>query len=326
MKPLADRDPFKIGLIAIAAGVVIAGMVGLFTIIPFGKTTYTAMFAQSAGLKTGEEVQIAGVTVGKVTSVGLDGQHVKVGFTVSSGQHLGSRTTAAIKVATLLGTHMLAVDPAGSGSLSDNTIPLSATTVPFNLQDVLDKGTTNLERLDATKLSKLLTTMTSTLSPSSKDFAPALKGVVRLADVVSRRSNQIGGLLKAARSVSNQLSSSSTDLIALMKQTNLVVSEVTARRKAIHTLLVETTRLAKNVNGIIADTKADTGPALRSLNLALATLRSQDKSLRNVLTTMAPAVRYLANATGSAPYGYLYAPAPVLPPNDGIGCKLVKNC
>ena len=41
---------------------------------------------------------------------------------------------------------------------------------------------------------------------------------------------------------------------------------------------------------------------------------------------MAPAVRYLANATGIAPYGYLYVPAPVLPPNDGIGCKLVKNC
>ncbi len=326
MKPLADRDPFRIGLIAIAGGVLLACLVGLFTIIPFGKTTYSAIFAQSAGLKTGEEVQIAGVTVGKVTSVALDGQQVKVGFTVSKGQHLGNRTTAAIKVATLLGTHMLAVDPAGGGSLPGKTIPLASTTVPFNLQDVLDKGTTNLERLNADRLSKLLTTMTNTLSPSSKDFAPALKGVVRLADVVSKRSAQIGDLLTAARSVSNQLSASSTDLIALMRQTNLVVSEVTQRREAIHTLLVETTRLAKNVNGIIADTKADTGPALHSLNSALSTLRAQDKSLRHVLDTMAPAVRYLANATGIAPYGYLYAPAPVLPPNDGIGCKLVKNC
>lgn len=326
MKPLADRDPFKIGLAAILAGILLAAMIGVFTIIPFGKKTYSGFFEQSAGLKTGEEVQVAGVTVGKVTGVAIDGTRVKVDFTVSSGQHLGSRTTAAIKVATLLGTHLLALTPAGDGSLPDDTIPLTATTVPFNLQDVLDKGTTNLEQLDAGRLAKLLSTMTDTLSPSTNAVGPALQGVVRLSNVVAARSNQIGGLLAAARSVTNQLSSSSTDLLELMRQTNLVVSEVTARRQAIHTLLVETTRLATNVNGVIGDTKADTGPALHSLNLALQTLRNQDKQLRSVLDTMAPAVRYLANATGNGPYVYLYGKDPILPPDDGIACKLVNKC
>jgi len=326
MKPLASRDPFKLGLAAIAAGLVLALGVLLFTLIPFGKSTYTAVFAQSAGLQPKEDVQIAGVRVGEVRSVKLVGTTVHVSFTVSNGIHLGNQTTAAIKVATLLGTHLLAVDPKGSGSLPGDTVPLSATTVPFNLQDVLDQGSASLEQLDAKKLAKLLSTMSNTLSPSTEEVGPALKGVVRLADVVAARSGQIGDLLTAARHVSQQLSNSSTDLIALMKQTNLVVQEVTARRQAIHDLLVETTRLATNVNGVIDDTRADTAPALRSLNLALATLRSQDKTLRHVLDTMAPAVRYLANATGIGPYGYLYTHPPVLPPNDGIGCKLVKTC
>lgn len=326
MKPLADRDPFRIGIAAILAVVLLAALVGLFTVIPFGKKTYRGFFAQSAGLKTGEAVQIAGVTVGKVTGVAIDGERVKVDFTVSSGQRLGSRTTAAIKVATLLGTHMLAVTPAGDGSLPDNTIPLTATTVPFNLQDVLDKGTANLEQLDASRLAKLLSTMTTTLSPSADAIGPALRGVVRLSNVVAARSDQIGDLLTAARSVTDQLSSSSTDLLALMRQTDLVVSEVTARRRAIHTLLVETTRLATNVNSFIGDTRADTGPALHSLNLALQTLRRQDKALRSVLDTMAPAVRYLANATGNGPYVYLYGKDPILPPNDGVACKLVNKC
>lgn len=326
MKAMANRDPFKLGLGAIAAGVVLGLGVLLFTVIPFGKTTYTAVFEQSAGLLPKEDVQIAGVRVGQVTSVTLVGSAVHVGFTVDNGIRLGDQTTADIKVATLLGTHLLAVDPKGSGSLSENTIPESATTVPFNLQDVLDKGTANLERFDAKKLARLLSTVSDTLTPSTQDVGPALKGVVRLADVVSARSGQIGQLLTAARSVTGQLSNSSTDLIALMKQTNLVVSEVTARRQAIHSLLVETTRLATNLNGVIDDTRADTGPALHSLNLALATLRSQDKTLRHVLDTMAPAVRYLANATGMGPYGYLYAHPPVLPPNDGIGCTLAATC
>jgi phospholipid/cholesterol/gamma-HCH transport system substrate-binding protein len=326
MKSLESRDPFKLGLAAIAVGAVLGLLVLLLTVIPFGKHTYTAVLAQSAGLRPKEDVQVFGVRVGEVRSVELAGDRVKVSFTVKNDVHLGSRTTAAVKVATLLGTHILAVTPSGSGDLPDDTIPLARTSVPFNLQDVLDQGTHNLEQLDSSKLATLLTTMTKELSPSSDGVGPALEGVVRFSDAVASRSDQIGELLTAARSVTGQLSASSVDLIDLMKQTNLVVSEVTARRDAIHKLLVETTRLAGNVNAIIADTKADTQPALRALNGALAELRSQDKNLRGVLETMAPAVRYLANATGHGPYGNLYSKPPTLPPNDGIGCTFAGTC
>jgi len=324
MRSLDSINPFRLGLVAIAVGVLIAVGIELFTVIPFGKHTYTAVFAQSAGIRPKEDVQIAGIRVGEVRSVTLAGDVVHVSFTVDKDVHLGSRTTAAIKVATLLGTHFLAVTPKGSDDLPDDTIPKSATTVPFNLQDVLDKGVSSLQTLDAHKLSRLLTTMTRTLSPSTEEVGPALRGVVRLSDVIARRSDGIGKLLSAARKVTSQLSDSSTDLIDLMQQTNLVVTEITSRRHAIHRLLVETTTLSRNLNAVIKHTTADTGPALHSLNLALDELRRQNRTLGNVLDAMAPAARYLANATGSAPYGNLFTPSPVLPPNDGLGCTQLR--
>ena len=101
------------------------------------------------------------------------------------------------------------------------------------------------------------------------------------------------------------------------------MQEVTDRREAIHLLLVETARLAQNVNGIIGDTKADTGPALTALNGTLAALRAQDAKLRYVLDVMGPAARYLSNATGNGPYLnlYTYGGKGILPPNDGVGCS-----
>ncbi|WP_310963735.1 MlaD family protein [Nocardioides terrisoli] len=328
MKALANRDPFRLGLVTIAVGVVLGLGVLLISVIPFGKSTYTAVLEQSAGLRAKEDVQVSGVRVGEVRSVKLVGSAVHVTFTVDKGIHLGSRTTAAVKVATLLGTHLLAVTPEGSGNLPHDTIPISRTSVPFNLQDVLDQGTHRVEQLDSAKLAKLFSTMARELAPSTQQFGPALQGVVRLSDDVARRSDQFGALLKAARSVTGQLSASSGDLIGLMKQTDLVVSEVTARRAAIHRLLVEARRLAHNVNAVIGQTKADVHPALRALNGALAELHRQDGTLRHVLDTMAPAVRYIANASGNAPYGDLhtYNNAGIIPPNDGIGCKLAGNC
>ena len=331
MKALENRDPFKLGIVAIVIGLLFAVGVVVLSSLSFGKSTYIAYLAQSAGLKPKEDVQIAGVLVGAVKSVDLAGMGhcgpgtssttacVKVTFTVDSGVRLGAQTTAEVKVATLLGTHLLAVTPTGGGSLLGDQIPLAQTSVPFNLQDVLNKGAQTLQQIDAKQLATLLNTMTNELSPSTKIVGPALEGVVRLSTVVANRSGQIGDLLKAARSVTTQLSTSSADLIALMQQTNLVITEVTDRREAIHLLLVETAKLAQNVNAIITDTKADTGPALEALNGTLAQLRSQDATLRHVLDVMGPAARYLANATGNGPYVDLYTCGSVLPPNDAPG-------
>jgi phospholipid/cholesterol/gamma-HCH transport system substrate-binding protein len=325
MKALADRNPFRVGLVALAAGVVLGLVVLVVSVVPFGQRTYTAVLAQSAGLRAQEDVQVNGVRVGEVRSVELVGQAVHVRFTVDKDVHLGARTSAAVKVATLLGTHFLAVDPGGSGELADRTIPLERTSVPFNLQDVLDRGTARIQELDAPQLARMFSVLADQLAPSTDDLGPALSGVVRLSDAVAQRSDQFGDLLRGAQRVTRQLADGSADLVDLMKQTNLVVSEVTARRDAIHKLLVEASRRAGNVNAVIDSTRADVGPALAAINSALAELRRQDRTLRSVLRTMAPAARYVANATGNAPYGNLYAQPPVLPPNDA-SCRLLGSC
>lgn len=313
------RDPFKIGIAALTVGALLAAMVVVSTLVSFGTKSYTAVLEQTAGLRIGEDVQVHGVPVGSVKSIELDGAKVRVGFVMESDIELGDESTAAVRVATLLGTHYLAVDPAGSGEI--DTIPLSRTSVPFNLQDVLEKGTGNLQKLDPVLLAKALTETSKTLTATSQNIGPALEGIARLSEAVDSRSGQAGRLLTAARSVTDQLSDSSADIVGLMGQANLVLEEITSRRAAIHTLLVETTSLATSLDQIIARTKADMAPALRQLNEVLQTLRQQDATLKKVLDTMAPTVRYLANATGNGPWGDLWLQSPAIPPDD-LTCRL----
>jgi phospholipid/cholesterol/gamma-HCH transport system substrate-binding protein len=319
MKALSRRDPFRIGLVAIAVGAVIAVTIGLFTVVSFGSRSYTAVLEHTAGLRPGEDVEVYGVPVGEVKSIDLDGDVVTVRFVVKRSVELGTKSTAAVKVATLLGTHYLAVTPAGTGTL--DTIPLERTSVPFNLQDVLEKGTANLEKLDAELLARALTQASTTLSATNDEIGPALTGVARLSEAVQRRSEQTGELLTAARGVTGQLAASSPDILALMRQANLVVGEITERRAAIHTLLVETTTLASNLAAVIEETKQDMGPAFQQLNAVLETLREEDATLKDVLAKIAPTVRYFANATGNGAWGDLWLEDPALPPDD-VGCRL----
>ena len=318
MKPLVQRDPFKIGIIAIAVGVVIGLVILVLSVANFGSSSYSAVLEHTAGLRKGEDVQVHGVSVGRITSIELSDEHVVVEFVVDDDIDLGSDTTAEVKVATLLGTHYLDVDPQGSGSLADGRIPLERTSVPYNLQDVLEGTTENLEALDADTLAEALTAVSETLSASTGDVAPALTGVARLSEVVTTRSSQVQALLTAARSVTDQLSDSSDDIVGLMRQTNLVVSEVTARRDAIHRLLVETTGLSNALTAIVSQTKEDLQPALKDVNLALDSLNDEDEALKQVLDVMEPAVRYVANATGNGPYVDLYGHDPAIPADDAL--------
>jgi len=321
VKPLSERDPFKIGLVAIAVLALLGVGVVLLSQANFGKKTYSAMLAQSAGLRAGESVEVHGVVSGKVKDVEIVGTSVRVDFTVSQDIRLGSQTSAEVKVATLLGTHYLEVDPQGSGALAGNTIPQARTAVPYNLQDVLNEGSAKLEQLDPKVLSQALASAADVIGSSKDQIGPAIEGVAALSDVIQKRNSQVAELLKASRSVSDQLTKSSPDLVELMKQATLVLNEITSRRDAIHTMLVETTRLSKALTSVIDQTKTDLKPALASLDSAIKALNKQSSTLTTAIDNLAPAARYVSNALGNGPWLDLNIHAPMLPADDQL-CAL----
>lgn len=325
MKAMSDRDPFRTGLVAIAVLGVIGAAVIYLSVASFGTRSYTAVLEHTGGLRTGEDVQVHGVVKGEVTGIELVDEQVVVSFVLDGDIELGSRTEATVKVATLLGSHYLEVDPLGAGTLADDTIPVERTSVPYNLQDVLESGAGALEELDPELLAESLIVMADTLGASQEQVRPALEGVARLSELVAARSDQAGELLAAARSITDQLAASSEDIVTLMEQTNLVVSEVTSRREAIHRLLVETTELSRALRAVVESTRGRIAPGLRDLNDVIAFLNQQDEQLQHVLDVMAPAVRYVANAGGNGPWIDLYSDIPAVPADD-VACHMRGDC
>lgn len=303
MKMLLNRDhPFRIGIAAFVALGVFGAAVLVISVIPFGAHSYRAEFSHTAGLRAKEGVQIAGVEVGEVRSVKVDGNHVVVEFTVSDDIELGSQTRAEVKVGTLLGTHYLAITPRGEGDLSDDTIPIAHTSVPFNLQDVIDEGTKAVNQIDAVKISQALSVVADTLRTAGPRLKPAFNGIARLSRVITQRDGQIAELLEASRLISDQLSDGTSDLVQLMEQSNLVIGELVRRREAIRDLLRDITSITASINGILDDNEDDLRPMLEDLESVVGVLTARDEELREALHNLAVTSRYFANATGDGPF------------------------
>src|SRR5262249_20196671 len=132
---IRERNPVLVGLAGLAIVAVVALLAFFSGSLPVigGGTTYTADFTEAAGLRSGNEVRVAGVKVGSVTGVSLDGTHVKVTFKVKNAW-VGNASTAAIKIKTLLGEKYLAVDPLGTAAQNPGqAIPASRTTSPYDV-------------------------------------------------------------------------------------------------------------------------------------------------------------------------------------------------
>ena len=197
--PFRQRNPVPIGAISIAVILVLLVVAFRAQDMPLigGGDTYQAAFAESGGLKPNDEVRIAGVRVGKVTEVELDGNKVIATFKVKTPSKFGDETAAAIKVKTLLGAMFISLEPAGSGQLKeDTTIPVSRTTSPYNVVQAFSGLADRAERIDTDRLAKSIDTLAALTKDTPAAFQSTLQGLSRLSETVASRNDQIGELLR----------------------------------------------------------------------------------------------------------------------------------
>lgn len=320
----ADRSPRFVGTITVA--VVFAIVAALFVPSGFalGRESYHANLIQAGGLRSGEEVRVAGVPVGEVSAVRLVEDFVRVDFRIGKSVQLGPDTKAEVKVATLLGNHYLELRPAGEGTLLDRTIPIENTRVPFAIQDIVAAGGTALEKLDGKKLRDALRVLSDDFRDTPELTGKALDAIARLSDVIVSRRTDLDRLIRQANLVSSNLDQNGDVLVDLMRQASLILEEVTRRRDAIAELLADSQTLAVQLTGLVRDNKKTMGPLLANLNVVLATLRDNKAALEQIAILLGPAARYFANAAGNGPYMDVSGPNAIFP--DNLLCAPQQKC
>lgn len=272
---------------------------------------YQADFAHASGLKADDPVEISGMRVGTVDEVRINGTHVTVEFHTDDVR-LGDQTRAAIKTSSAVGERFLALAPAGSGELT--RVPMSRTSVPYDLTAALADVTTDTAELDVDQLAEALDAVSGTLSETPASFRDALTGVHQFATVVADRDEALGRLLADTSSVSDVLADRSTTIAALMEDGNDVLDELHDRRDAIHTLLVSTRGLSAQLTGALRENRAELRPALDQLDQVAALLNRHEESLNFLIDHLGGYARNLGEAVGGGPFFYGYV-ANLVPTN-----------
>ena len=107
----------------------------------FGGESYTvtADFPTTAGLKIGSSIEIAGVEVGRVTSIRLADYQARVVMSIRNGIKLTEDSIASIKTRGLIGEKFLQISPGGSERIIKPNGKITEVEPPIDLEELLSK-------------------------------------------------------------------------------------------------------------------------------------------------------------------------------------------
>ncbi|MDG3016159.1 MCE family protein [Speluncibacter jeojiensis] len=295
------RKPLMTGVLGIFIILIATLAAFSFKTLPFigAGPTYKAEFSEAAGLKKGSEVRVAGVKVGNVESVSLDGNKVLVSFRVQD-TWIGDQTRASIQIKTILGDKYLALDPQGTSLLdSSDPIPLNHTTSPYDVIEAFSDASKSLDKLDTAQLAQSFQVLSDSFAGTPADIHDALTGITRLSNTVASRDADLRKLFAATTDTSKILADRNKEFVDLLDKGGQLLDELNNRQRSISALLTGTEHLSQQLSGLVKDNEQQIGPALTQLQAVVDILKKNQANIDKAMVYGAPFYRLFNNSLGT---------------------------
>ncbi|MFG1702010.1 MlaD family protein [Nonomuraea sp. M3C6] len=312
LKSFRDRNKIAVGLVSVAtlAAILVAtflvGNLGLLE----GGYYMSGVFVDSGGVRTGNDVRVAGVRVGKVTEVRPDYAqgNVVVTWKVDSDVRLGRGTRADIALSNLLGGRYVKLTGAVSAPYIDQLpegwrrIPVNRTGVPTLINDAIKDATRLVERLDTDAVDDLLTELDKVDLAKRGRVTRLLKNIGDLSDTISESQPQLQRLLDNGTKIINVLEKKDKQLGRLIDAIEVMLRELRARRNELRTLLGDGSDLVRSTTRLINEHEGSLIQVLDD-NAAITTrLSDSNKQLNSLLAWAGPTFSGLSTMGGQGPW------------------------
>jgi phospholipid/cholesterol/gamma-HCH transport system substrate-binding protein len=246
------------------------------------KNSYQAIFSDATSVVEGDDVRIAGVRVGSVTSVELEGRdQAEVSFEVDSSIPLTQSTLAQIRYRNLIGQRYIALSPGtgSAGPLEDgDTIPISQTTPALDLTVLFQGFQPLFEALSPDDVNKLAYEIIRVLQGEGGTVEALLARTSSLTQELADRDQLIGDTIDNLNDVLTTFGAKDQELSETITTLQQFATGLKNDRQAILGSLDAISELAVETSGLVSDARPALTADIRELR-RLATNLARDKEI-----------------------------------------------
>ncbi|WP_036566754.1 MlaD family protein [Nocardia sp. BMG51109] len=178
--------------------------------------TYSADLAQAGAIRPGDDVRVAGIPVGKVKSLTLLPDRVRMRFTVEDQVFVGDQTTLDLRMLTVVGGYYVAVRPAGTTSLGSAVIPQQRVGLPYNLTQAFQDAVHPVRQIDGTVFHQDLAALAASIDESPDSVRAVVRAADSLVEIMNKQNADISHTLAVADEYLTALNVNSDVLVQLV--------------------------------------------------------------------------------------------------------------
>jgi phospholipid/cholesterol/gamma-HCH transport system substrate-binding protein len=223
-----------------------------------GTKEYHAVFVDATGVVKGDDVRIAGVKVGSVNKIEVEGRdRALITFTVEEGTQLSDSTHAAIRFRNLVGQRYISLtqDVGESGTLEEgDTIPVGQTSPALDLTVLFNGFKPLFQALSPDDINKLSYEIVQVFQGEGGTLENLLGHTASITQTLADRDQVIGDLIDNLDYVLDHVADRDEQLTNLIQSFRTLVSGLKDDREAILTSLdgiselsVQTADLVKGI-------------------------------------------------------------------------------
>ncbi|MCA1982151.1 MCE family protein [Nocardioides nematodiphilus] len=297
----------KLGIFTLTS-VIVTGMLAIIMghLGGGGQHTYSAIFTSASELKKGDDVRVAGVSVGSVRDVQLyDGDQAKVTFRVENGVPMTTASGAQIRYLNLVGARYLALTQSSTADAGAKgaplkpgaTIPVAQTTPALNLTELFNGFQPLFQALNPQDVNDLSLNLIKVLQGEGGTIASVLQQTASLTSTLADRDQLIGDVITNLSATLKTVDDHHTQLSQLLTQLSGWMGDLARDKTTIGDSVHQIGDLSGQLATLLTDVRPATKTDIAQLRRIVTTLNKpenqalMDDTLKRLPKTLQAQVR-----------------------------------
>jgi phospholipid/cholesterol/gamma-HCH transport system substrate-binding protein len=273
-----------------------------------------ATFDDATGLLKDDNVKVAGVVVGKVSSVKIDNGKAKVEFSVKDSVKVPADSQVAIRWRNLIGQRYLYVYPGTGSTVLRDGDRVQKTRSVVDVGELFNRLGPIVKAVDPKDVNTFLDTIVQALDGNTDKIRTSIDNLAVVAQSLGSRDQQIGRLIDNVNTVAGAINDRDAQIRTVLDNLVLISQTFSQNTDVLNTAVTQLGDFSDNFGSLLANNQSQIDRIVANLHAVVEEVRVKLPVLDPILGGLDEAAKRL---TLSSRYGEWL--------NNNIYCGALMN-
>lgn len=239
---------------------------------PSDAVVLSARFDDVSGLVEGDDVRLAGIPIGRVTDVGVEGGEAVVVFRVDAAVDIPSDSAVVVRWRNLIGQRFVSIRPGVARELVDDGAELAATTDVVDLGRIVNQLSPLAQSVGPDQVNRILNALVVAFENNEAPFDELLRDLDSLTAMLADREQLLAQMQTDFATIADTLADRDEQIAAMVANLSSISGALDGTDQLLARALDEFGAFSASADTLLSRSSADLSAVLTQLPVITGTI------------------------------------------------------